>query len=246
MATTLHGDRIAIPTSASNPSSPAEGHMYYNSTDGTIKFYDGTIWISTNLIPIINSVGGTIYSGTQTTVTLNVSKTTDDVDIQWKEGSTLLATTTGASVSSGSISVSVPSQVYGQSQGDTISATVINADGTASNTGQWTVQELPTGGSINTYSGYRSHTFTSSGTFNTNGASFSVDALIVAGGGGGGVDAAAGAGAGGAINLTSTSLNGSYPISIGGGGGGGVSLASISSDWISGVPSNTSGSGSFR
>ena len=148
MATTLIGDRISIPTATSNPSSPTQGDMYYNSTDGTIKFYDGSLWISTNLVPVINSVGGIIYSGISGTVTLSVSKTTDEVDIQWREGSTLLATSVGVTVSSGSISVSLPSQVYGQAQGDTITATIVNADGTASsNTGQWTVKGLPTGGS---------------------------------------------------------------------------------------------------
>lgn len=218
---TLKGDRISIPTATSNPSSPVLGDMYYNSNDGTVKFYDGSTWISTNLVPVVNSVGGTMYSGLASTVTLSVAKTTDLVDIQWRDGSNLLVTSTAIAVSSGSVSVAVPAEVYGRSAGSSINATILNADGTpSSNTGQWTVQALPSGGTVTTYGNYRSHTFTSSGTFNTNGNQYSVDAMILAGGGGGGVDCAAGAGAGGCIIQTGLSVNGSYPIGIGAGGSG--------------------------
>ena len=30
---------------ASDPSTPVEGQIYYNSTDKKIKFYDGTSWV---------------------------------------------------------------------------------------------------------------------------------------------------------------------------------------------------------
>lgn len=222
MAAKLSGSRIAIPTATSNPSSPTQGDMYYNSDDGTIKFYDGSTWIATNLVPVVNSVSGTIYSGVQTTVTLSVAKTTDQVDIQWREGSTLLATSSGVTVSSGSISISTPSQVYGQSNGDTITASLVNSDGTASsNTGQWTVQGLPTGGTINTYTSgsttYRSHTFTSSGTLSVP-TTRNMDFMIIAGGSSGGVDCGGGGGAGGCILGSIPVGNGNHTVTIGGGG----------------------------
>ena len=33
MSTSLNGDRILLSTSSSNPSSPATGDMYFNTTD---------------------------------------------------------------------------------------------------------------------------------------------------------------------------------------------------------------------
>jgi len=69
---------------------------------------------------------------------------------------------------------------------------------------------------------YRSHTFTSSGTFtvSTVGSFGTVDAVIIAGGGGGGGDRGGGGGAGG-MQTTSPTLSATgYSVSVGGGGGG--------------------------
>ena len=81
----------------------------------------------------------------------------------------------------------------------------------------------PSGGdSTNTYTGYKSHTFTSSGSFVVP-ASITVDYMIVAGGGGGGSTTyergGGGGGAGGVIVSTSQTLSpGTYTVTIGTGG----------------------------
>lgn len=82
-----------------------------------------------------------------------------------------------------------------------------------------------TGGTTTTYVSdgitYRSHKFTSSGTFSVTqlGVSPQIDVLVVAGGGGGGSDRAGGGGAGG-FRTTSQTLTatGDYAVTVGAGG----------------------------
>ena len=78
------------------------------------------------------------------------------------------------------------------------------------------------GGIENTYTvggaTYKSHTFTSSGSFVVSSGTKSVDVLLVAGGGGGAQDTAGGGGAGGMLVSSYSVVAGSYPIVIGGGG----------------------------
>jgi titin len=86
-----------------------------------------------------------------------------------------------------------------------------------------------TGGTISTYTGYKAHTFTSSGSFTVTGGSHSVDVLVIAGGAGGGRHAtgSGGGGAGGfrtntsvAVSSTGSGGGGVYTVTIGGGGSG--------------------------
>ena len=91
-----------------------------------------------------------------------------------------------------------------------------------------TVSDLPTGGAVTTYTGYRVHSWTTVGT-NQNGGAFVIhsattaDILIVAGGGGaGGRFHSGGGGAGGVRQLSSQALTaGTYNIIVGDGGNGG-------------------------
>ena len=79
------------------------------------------------------------------------------------------------------------------------------------------------GGTETTYTGYKSHTFTSSGSFVVSGSAGDVDILVVAGGGPGGVYTQPGGGGGAGGMQTSTSVSatvGSHTITIGGGGSG--------------------------
>jgi hypothetical protein len=100
-----------------------------------------------------------------------------------------------------------------------------------------------TGGTITTYSGYKVHTFTGSGTFQitANVASKTFDVMVVGGGGGGNsanvayFPSAAGGGGGGGVRTLSgqTGTVTSYTVTIGSGGasasaGGTTSLASSS------------------
>ena len=88
-----------------------------------------------------------------------------------------------------------------------------------------------TGGTENTYGGYKSHTFTSTGTFTVTGGSQTVDVFVLSGGGGGGGPGSlaftgGGGGGGGAYRLTTfaastTSGTGSgagHAVTVGGGG----------------------------
>ena len=214
---------FALPsgTTAQRPGSAAAGYTRYNTTTGSLEFYDGTNWVSTNLIPTINSVTGTIYAGAASTLTLSLTNATDTIDVKYYEGGTLIATDSGVTVTSGSASSTVPSAVYGQTAGDTISIQVFNQDGTpSSNSVSKTVAGLPTGGTISSSGGYRYHTFSSSGTFTNTISGLSVDYLIVAGGGGGAVNSSGGGGAGGMISGSTTASVTSYSAVIGGGGSG--------------------------
>ena len=108
------------------------------------------------------------------------------------------------------------------------------------------------GGIITTYTGFRVHTFLSSGTF-TLGSTVAVDYLVVAGGGGGGKLDGGGGGAGGLLTAASFSMGaGSYAITVGGGGGGSNSpsargtigqLSSIAGSGITTITSTGGGGG---
>jgi hypothetical protein len=93
-----------------------------------------------------------------------------------------------------------------------------------------------TGGTERTYTGYKSHTFTSSGTFQITQGSPACDILIVAGGGGGGGrHHGGGGGAGGVRVFTNQALTaGSYTITVGAGGG------DVAAENVQGSMGNTS------
>lgn len=217
-------------TTAQRPASPTDGATRYNTDSGSVEFYDGTNWIATNLIPIINSVSGTIYAGAASTLTISLTNATDTVTVRFTEGGATIEDITDVAVSSGSASVTVPAAVYGQSAGDTITVSILNQDGTpSSNQITKTVRGLPTGGTITSYDNYRVHTFTSSGTFTVPaGFTASADSLVVAGGGGGGgsvgvtgAGGGGGGGAGGMLVRTSESISeNNYSVVVGAGGSG--------------------------
>jgi len=142
--TSTGGLSLPTGTTAQRPGSPDTGESRMNTTTGSLEFYDGSTWVSTNLIPTVDSLSGNIVAGFGTTLTLTISNGTGSVDVVFKEGSTTLATVTNRTVSSGSATVAVPSGVYGQTAGDTIIVSVLNADGTPSSNSQSTVvKSLP-------------------------------------------------------------------------------------------------------
>ena len=224
-------------TTAQRPGSPATGWTRMNTTTGTLEFYDGTSWVSTNLVPTVASVTGVVYTGAASTLTIAVTNNTSTVDVKYYESTTLLATEASVAVSSGSLTSTVPSAVYGQTAGDTITIKIANNDGTPSSNGiNETVMASPTGGTITTSGNYRIHTFTSSGDFVVaSSTSVTADHLIVAGGGGTGWDVGGGGGAGGKIYTSGASLSAAtYGIVI---GAGGASASSINNRGVSGANS---------
>lgn len=102
------------------------------------------------------------------------------------------------------------------------------------------------GGTVTDVSGYRYHTFTSSGTFQILSGTASVDYLIVAGGGGGGTDmfqdrSAGGGGAGGMVSGSTTLSPNSYTVIVGAGGSGGIASSGSATRGVSGNNSSALG-----
>ena len=202
------------------------GMVRFNTETDQLENYTSAGWRNVNLkVPSITSISGEIYAGMPSNITINGNDFDGTVTVIFKEGSTTRATLTGQSVSSGSLTVTVPSGVYGQSVGDTITITITNSDGVVSTGSNKTIQSTPTGGTTSTSGNYRVHTFTSSGTLTApSGWSTSYDYLVVAGGGSGGnnkqgsFENGGGGGAGGMLTGSSTLSAGSYSINIGLGG----------------------------
>ena len=224
-------------TTAQRPGSANSGMTRFNSTTGSLEFYDGTAWISTNLIPTITSITGNINDAYATNLVFAIANNTDNVDIIFSEGGAALHTAAGVAVSSGSFTLAVPASVYGQTAGDVIQISIKNQDGTpSSNTITKTVQAAPSGGTITTSGNFRIHTFNSSGTFNAGGLNITnAEYLVIAGGAGGGSDLGGGGGAGGyrtsVVGQSSggggsaesrVALSGSYTVTVGAGGAGGT------------------------
>jgi len=207
-------------TTAQRPSSPPVGATRFNTTNGSIEFFDGARWVATNLIPSISSISGVIYAGETSTLTLSLSNTTDTVTVRFSEAGSTIADVQNTLVTSGSVSVSVPAAVFNQTLGDTIVVSVLNSDGTlSSNSVTRTVSALPSGGSITRSGNFRIHTFTSSGTLTVpSGFSATAEYLVVAGGGSGGVDNGAGGGAGGLLTGSTSITTNSYSVIVGAGG----------------------------
>ena len=216
-------------TTAQRPETATSGNLRYNTEVNQLEFYSGTTWVAANeSTPTISSISGNIYVGLTSNLTISGGNfNVSNVSVQWLEGSTILATNANLTpTNDSSITIAVPSQVYGQTIGDTISIKILNAGTVASNASTKTVLALPSGGTIITSGGYYYHKFTSTGTtyFVNTLANLSVDYLIVAGGGGCGREGGGG-GAGGFRYQTSQTLanTGStdYPVVVGAGGAGG-------------------------
>jgi|TARA_R110001592_G_scaffold362613_1_gene677332 hypothetical protein len=238
------GALTSVSTSA--PSSPNNGDFWFDSVNASLLIsYDdgsGSQWVEVSgfsaghqhaaSIPNISSITGTINDSNASNLVFTLTNNTTNVDVVFSEGGTAFHTVTGQSVSSGgTFTLATPSQVYGQTAGDTISISINNSDGTASgNAITKTVVGLPSGGTITTDGSYRVHTFTSSGNFVVpTGFTANAETLIVAGGAGGGVHSGAGGGAGGLLYYgaeTPKTPNGSaigitaqtYGIVVGAGG----------------------------
>ena len=204
---TGHTGYFALPqgTTAQRPGSPAAGYVRYNTSEDSLEYYTSQGWVVDNQRPTITGVSGTIFTGFTSTLTLTVSGARGVMYVSFYAGSTKLATTLGNLESASTCTVSVPSTVYEQSVGTSITIKVANDNGVESTTSQSvTIADLPSGGSVLTLGNYRVHRFFSSGTFYANGYSGPVEYLVVAGGGGAGIRVSRYGGAGGAGGLRSS------------------------------------------
>lgn len=46
----IYTQRIAIPSSTSNPTNPVTGQVYFNASTNTLKIYNGSAWKSVVLV----------------------------------------------------------------------------------------------------------------------------------------------------------------------------------------------------
>ena len=210
-------------TTAQRPGSPNAGNLRFNTDEESLEFYSGTAWAKTNEpTPLISSISGNIYVGTATNLTITGSDfNTNNVSIQWLESNVEIVKVDNITPTSAtSITTAVPSQVYGQTAGDTITLKVLNAGTTASgNSSGITVTALPTGGTITQVGSSPTcyvHTFTTGANFCNTISNLSVCYLVVAGGGGGG-RYGGGGGAGGLLSNTTTLATGTTAVVIGNG-----------------------------
>ena len=84
--TSTGGFTMPSGTTAQRPGSPDTGESRYNSTTGSLEYYDSTKWISTNLIPNISSVTGEINDEVTSNLVFAVTNNTASVDIVFSEG----------------------------------------------------------------------------------------------------------------------------------------------------------------
>ena len=224
--TVIHNytDAVQIPTgtTAQRPGSPSDGDTRVNTTLKTLEFYVDSTWKQVTGVPKISSVTGTIYNGLAQTLTINVLEATATVDVLYYEGSTLLATDSSRTVSSGSCTSTTVAAVYNQTVGDSITIKIENSTGIQSTGIGKTVTASPTGGTITHSGGKTYHKFTSNGTFTNTITGLIVDYLIVAGGGGGGGEqGGGGGGAGGMITNTSQTMSvAGHSVVVGAGSSG--------------------------
>jgi hypothetical protein len=205
------------------------GDVIFNTTTGSLEYYNGSEWIATNLIPSLISAEGRFVTAYTSSITITATNVTDQVDVVYSLNSVEIdiVTVTGINTSTGVFTTTVPSNVYAQSPGTQIQISIRNNDGTPStNSINKNISSLPTGGIISSAGNYRVHTFLTSGTFSTP-YGLSLDALIVGGGGAGGLGSEGGGGGGGGgvlvVNGTGTSTAANMPVVVGSGGAGATS-----------------------
>ena len=237
---------VVVGTTLPSPVSD-EGSLFYKSDTDIFYISNGTQW---NLVANANpdTTGGTVTIAAiqgDGTFSYNLGTDfTDDVDTDAQLTYTLTSgtmptgctlPTTGNSAFTGSASDVASNTNYTW----TIKATDTSG-GTATQDYQQTITPIPfgaTGGAITNISGYKVHTFTSSGTFTPNGTG-TVEYLVIAGGGGGNNG---GGGAGGYRTATSFAVAAtSYSITV---GAGGANLSNGSDSVFSSITSIAGGTG---
>ena len=212
-------------TSQRNALTAVQGQVIFNTTTGVLEYYDGSNWAKvSSVLAVLNSVSGNIIDGLGSTLTLSgTGFLTANLVVNFLQSQDSINVDVTVNPSSDTAaSVSVPASVYNNvTAGRVVTIKVTNSDGSSSQGVNKTAVGLPSGGTINTYSGYRSHKFTSSGTWSNTAFVTSADVLIVAGGGGGGADNSGGGGAGGMLVQTGVSVSAqNYTITVGAGGNG--------------------------
>lgn len=185
-ATGTGANKMPVGTTAQRPPAPEAGMYRLNSTTKLPEWYNDAVlaWVPFNaVLPTLVSVSGDILKDYPSNLTLaGTNFGAGAGSVKFSAGATV-ETVSVTPTSSTSASVAVPSAIYSLSAGVTVGIQFINDEGGISNAVNKTIIALPTGGTITTSGAYRIHTFTSSGTFQTNGFAGNVEYLVIAGGG---------------------------------------------------------------
>lgn len=211
-------------TTAQRPSLPSIGMLRFNTSFNSLEQFTTTGWVVINLIPVVSSFSGTIYSGQSTSITVFATLFDSTATVRFSSGGTAVLANPSSTVANTSLTVAVPEAITNLPAGSAIAIQVVNGSGAASNSVIANGVGLPSGGTISTSGNIRTHRFTSSGTLSVP-TSRSAEILVVAGGGAGGghggTDGAGGGGAGGLVYSSNFSLAAtSYSITVGAGGPG--------------------------
>ena len=259
---------LGIPagTTDQRPGSASAGNTRFNTTVGSLEFYDGTSWVSTNEpTPTITSISGTIFagiSGRSLTIT-GLNFNTTNISVEWLDGTSRIEIEANVTPTSAtSVTRTIPASVYGKASGTTIGIRVLNAGVASSNIDtSKSVTAVPSGGTTSTSGNYYIHTFTASDAtgFTNTISNLSVEYLVIGGGGSGGNgNDSGGGGAGGFRTNVSGATSGrnssaesamtlsvtNYPVTVGGGGSrGGQTNGSDSS--FNGITSLGGGRGGY-
>lgn len=188
-------------TTAQRPGSPTSGMLRFNTDINVLENYDGNNWLKVSaVIPILDSVTGTLLEGFTNTLTLAGNGfLTSNLTVKFTPSGGSTTDVVVTPTSDTAATVAVPAAIYGQSAGTVIGIAVQNSDLQTSNSINKTTTAMPTGGTITTSGNYRIHQFNSSSNFVTSTALSNVEYLIIAGGAaGGGTNATYGGGGGGA------------------------------------------------
>jgi hypothetical protein len=214
-------------TTAQRPGSPVQGYTRFNTTWNVFEYYNGTNWLDattgevtgvpfTITDPTIS--GSAVETATLTASTGTWTNSPTSYTYQWKRNGVNIsgATSSTYKLVANDIGTTITVEVKGINSAGTSAGAISNATAT--------VVIAATGGTTSEAGGYRTHTFTSSGTFTTN-IALSVEYLVVAGGGaGGGINgnaiAGGGGGAGGMISSTTNVSVRSFTVTVGAGGTG--------------------------
>jgi hypothetical protein len=237
------GNDAKVVKSATAPSTPVEGDLWYDTVTEVLKIYSNTessFLKVVRIIPTLDSISGNIINATAGNLTLTgAGFLASNLIVSFTPSGGSASTVTVTPTNDTTATVAVPSAIYNQSINTVIGIKVTNTDLKSSSTVNKTVADLPSGGTISNSGSYRIHTFTSSGTFTNTLSLTNVEYLVIAGGGGGGGRHAGGGGAGGyrssvvgensgggaSAESTQTLGTGSYTVTVGAGGAGGAGNA---------------------
>jgi len=170
--------------SASAPSSPSEGDLWYDTGNETLKIYSNSnsafIKVVT-VIPTLDSISGDIFNAQAGNLTLTgTGFLSSNLVVSFTPSGGSASTVTVTPTNDTTATVAIPSAIYGQSSNTVISIKVTNSDNKTSNIENKTVLKQP----------------------------YSIDYLVIAGGGGGGESYGGGGGAGGYRNSYNSETSG--------------------------------------